>query len=138
MGCRLQVPNIWGLRIVEVVVAENAREVSRCVIFGSTPHPQRRKKLYPLEPYGKVYKDYIRVIMVLDRGSHLLIFPGVWDSRRTQEKSTSEGTNTTVDTFMQASQHQALEAPTPNICIPIRFYAPHHRRRPAKPPTRRS
>ena len=44
----------------------------------ASPDPQRDLKIRSLEPYGKLYKDYIGFIMCLYRGSNFSILPGVW------------------------------------------------------------
>ena len=44
----------------------------------STQTPKGIQKLDPLEPYGTLYKDCVRVIMGLYRGSNFSILPGVW------------------------------------------------------------
>ena len=47
-------------------------------IFGGLRVPQKDLEIRSLEPYGKLYKDYIGVIKGLYRGSTFEILPGVW------------------------------------------------------------
>ena len=46
--------------------------------IGVYPDPKRLLKSDPLEPYGKLYKDYIGVIKGLYRGYNFQILLGVW------------------------------------------------------------
>ena len=47
-------------------------------LFRNLPDPPRDLNIRSPEPYGKLYKDYVKVIMGLKRGSYF----GVWATIR--------------------------------------------------------